>query len=231
MIVENGKYYLYRHVRMDKDQVFYIGIAKKKKYGTEYSRSLEKNKQKSRNQHWYNIVNKTNYRIEILLETDDFDFISSKEIEFIKLYGRMDLGTGTLCNLTDGGYGHRNYKITPEEREKLRQCRINKKCIIHIASGQRFKSIADAARFINIKSNTLQYQLLRKSIQCEFRYETDTEFIILNNKNKKIIHVPSGRIFNSIKDAAEFASINYGTFRAYMFGKHTPKKFEFKYAE
>lgn len=26
MIVDNGKYYLYRHIRLDKNEPFYIGI-------------------------------------------------------------------------------------------------------------------------------------------------------------------------------------------------------------
>ena len=29
MIVENGKYYLYRHIRLDKNEPFYIGIGTK----------------------------------------------------------------------------------------------------------------------------------------------------------------------------------------------------------
>ena len=31
-----------------------------------------------------------------------------KEIEFIKLYGRINLKTGVLANLTDGGEGSQN---------------------------------------------------------------------------------------------------------------------------
>lgn len=90
--------YLYRHIRSDKNVPFYIGIG----IDNTYSRA---NSKKSRNNHWNKIVNKTNYEVEILFEHDDYDFIKEKEIEFIALHGRSDLGLGTLCNLTNGGDG------------------------------------------------------------------------------------------------------------------------------
>jgi hypothetical protein len=90
--------YLYRHIRLDKNIPFYIGIG----VDNNYYRSKSK---KSRNDHWNKIVNKTDYDVEILFEHDDYNFIKEKEIEFIKLHGRSDLGLGSLCNLTNGGDG------------------------------------------------------------------------------------------------------------------------------
>ena len=90
--------YLYRHIRLDKNIPFYIGIGSDEKY-------LRANSNKNRNLHWLNIVSKTEYEVEILFEHDDYEFIKEKEIEFIKLYGRQDSLKGTLCNLTDGGDG------------------------------------------------------------------------------------------------------------------------------
>ncbi len=90
--------YLYRHIRLDKNVPFYIGIG----IDSNYYRAKSK---KSRNDHWNKIVNKTDYEVEILFEHDDYDFIKEKEIEFIALHGRSDLGLGTLCNLTNGGDG------------------------------------------------------------------------------------------------------------------------------
>jgi hypothetical protein len=115
MIQEVGKYFLYRHIRLDNNQVFYIGIGSKTKGEYDYSRAYVKNK---RSEFWKNIVEKTEYRVDILLETNDNQFIKDKEKEFISLYGRRDLGIGTLVNMTDGGDGLINY--IPSEKTKIK---------------------------------------------------------------------------------------------------------------
>jgi len=104
MIVENGKYYLYRHLRNDTGIPVYIGIGQKEgvnrtKITSEYRRAYAS----ARNPLWNNIKGKHGIEVEILLESDDKDFIKRKEIEFVTYYGRLDIGTGTLCNMTNGG--------------------------------------------------------------------------------------------------------------------------------
>lgn len=106
--------YVYRHVRLDKNEVFYIGIGLKE--DEKYVRAYDKHK---RSDFWNKIVNKSEYRVDIMFEDDDADVIKEKEKEFIKLYGRIDLGLGTLCNLTDGGDGMLGYKRTEEHRKKF----------------------------------------------------------------------------------------------------------------
>lgn len=97
------KHYVYRHIRLDKNEPFYIGIGTQYRYSKaiKYGRARKKS---GRNKIWYNIYEKTNNFIwEILFESNDYEEIKQKEIEFIKLYGRIDLGTGILANMTDGG--------------------------------------------------------------------------------------------------------------------------------
>ena len=112
-------YYLYRHIRLDKNEIFYIGIgtfsAQDKKYNT-YTRAYSK---ANRSKLWNIIFNKTKYEIEIVLESDNLLFIKDKEIEFIKIYGRIDLKTGTLVNLTDGGDGINGAIRTKEWNKKI----------------------------------------------------------------------------------------------------------------
>ena len=116
----DDKYYIYRHIRLDKDQVFYVGIGTKrvncKALTCEYYRAFTYD---SRSSFWWNIVNKTDFRVDLLFETSDIDLIISKEIEFIKLYGRKDLGSGTLVNLTNGGDGIKGYNHTHETKLKM----------------------------------------------------------------------------------------------------------------
>jgi len=85
---------LYRHIRLDKNEPFYVGIGKFEK------RAYSKTK---RNNFWNKIVAKTEYDVEIILSGLSWEQAQEKEKEFIKLYGRKDLGLGTLVNLTDGG--------------------------------------------------------------------------------------------------------------------------------
>jgi hypothetical protein len=100
---------LYRHIRLDKDEPFYIGI------GKDESRAYSK---RNRTKHWHNITNK-GYDIEILFDDLSYDEAKLKEIEFIKLYGRIDLGTGILCNMTDGGDGSNGFKHSKEALIKI----------------------------------------------------------------------------------------------------------------
>lgn len=114
------KHYLYRHIRLDKNEPFYIGIGKKlsvfNNHFSEYKRAYEKT---NRNKYWKNVVSKTDYEVEIILEADDYDFIKQKEIEFINLYKRLDCCEGTLVNMTDGGDGSIGRKWTDEFRENF----------------------------------------------------------------------------------------------------------------
>jgi hypothetical protein len=101
---------LYRHIRLDKNEPFYIGIGKTEK------RAYEKIK---RNQFWCNIVAKTDFEVEILFDDLSWDEAGEKEKEFIKLYGKKNNKTGTLVNITDGGGGILGVRHTEESKRKI----------------------------------------------------------------------------------------------------------------
>lgn len=86
----------------------------------EYSRAYSKSR---KNKFWKNIIAKTNYEVEILLESDDYEFIKQKEIEFITLYGRRNLEKWTLVNLTNGGEGSiglvHSEEVKKAQRERM----------------------------------------------------------------------------------------------------------------
>jgi hypothetical protein len=104
--------YVYEHIRLDKNTPFYIGIGS----DNMYKRANEKTR---RNNLWKNIVNKTNYKVNILYDSITFQEAKIKEIELIKKYGRIDIGNGILTNMTDGGDGTLNKIYTEEYRNKL----------------------------------------------------------------------------------------------------------------
>jgi hypothetical protein len=103
--------YVYRHIRLDTNQVFYIGIGSDKTY-------YRANKKSQRNIHWKRIVEKSNYRVDIVLDDLTWEEACIKEIEFIKLYGKCNNG-GILSNMTDGGDGTLGHYLTEESKEKL----------------------------------------------------------------------------------------------------------------
>ena len=125
--MEERFYYLYRHIRLDKNEPFYIGVGIKpiKEPSTllkEYPRAYTNF---TRSKEWYFITNKTEYLVEIIFENNNEKEIKLKEIEFIKLYGRRDLGAGTLVNHTDGGDGILN--PSKETRQLMRSNNLGKR--------------------------------------------------------------------------------------------------------
>jgi hypothetical protein len=111
--------YVYRHIRLDKNEPFYIGIGSDENY----KRAFSKN---SRNKYWKNIINNCDYEVEILLNNISLPEAKVKEIEFIKLYKRKIDG-GSLCNLSLGGEGTNGYIRTKENKDKIALFNIGKK--------------------------------------------------------------------------------------------------------
>ena len=133
--IPEGEYCVYRHIRLDKNEVFYIGIGEADRPRDRFNR----------NNHWKRIVSVNNgvFSIDILFENVSKEFAIQKEIELIELYGRRDIGSGTLCNMTSGGegafgrvhseetkrkIGRANKKNKPsiQQREQIRQSLIGK---------------------------------------------------------------------------------------------------------
>jgi hypothetical protein len=109
--------YVYRHIRADKNEPFYIGIGSDKGY-----RAKDK---KKRNKIWKGIVERTGYKVQILFDEISWEEACQKEIELIELYGRICTGSGTLANLSLGGEG---YLDPPSEvRDQLSKSKLGSK--------------------------------------------------------------------------------------------------------
>jgi len=114
--------YVYRHIRLDKNEPFYIGIGSDETY-------KRANSIKNRNIFWKRVSNKTEYEVEILCDNINWDEACIKEKEFIKLYGRKDKNKGSLCNLTDGGDGSVGVLVSEYgkiQRSNFMKTRVNK---------------------------------------------------------------------------------------------------------
>lgn len=104
--------YLYEHIRLDTNEVFYVGIGSDK----DYSRAYTTHK---RNKFWKNIINKTKYEVIIKEDNKTWEEIIKLEKYYISYYGRRDLNKGTLVNLTDGGEGTYGRYHSEETKAKI----------------------------------------------------------------------------------------------------------------
>jgi hypothetical protein len=189
---------LYRHIRLDKNEPFYIGIGKTIKRA--YS-SI------NRNNYWHNIVgtDKKNYRIEILFEGISYEEAILKEKEFILLYGRKDLGKGSLVNVTDGGEGTLGRIVSKELRKKLST--VNPK----IWLGKKRPELAE----MTIKMNKERVwskesrDKLSKS-RSGSNHELYGKFGKDHHTSKSIICVNTGITYESIRSASQILNLNHG---------------------
>lgn len=113
------KYYVYQHIREDKNEIFYIGIGTKSKQDFKcntYSRAYAKHID---NSIWLRIVAKTNWKFEILFESDNRQEVEQMEINLIKQYGRKCVNEGCLANMTLGGEKNNGYVFTEEQKKKI----------------------------------------------------------------------------------------------------------------
>jgi hypothetical protein len=180
---------VYRHIRIDKNEPFYVGI------GMTLIRPYEK---RSRSKHWMNIA-KIGYEIEILFEDIEWNEACKKEIEFIELYGRViDKKGGTLVNLTKGGEGTLGYDNGN-----------------HFWKGKNiYPHMIDAI----VKNAKLRVKEKNGFYGKKHSEETKNKISIANKsklvggKNpqaKKVINLVTNKVYDCVGDAAKYSNISY----------------------
>jgi hypothetical protein len=100
---------VYRHHRLDKNEVFYVGI------GNKESRAFD---MVHRNHIWKGIKSRSEVDVEIVARDLSWELACELEQLMISEYGRIDLHSGTLANLTDGGDGSVGVKQSQESIDK-----------------------------------------------------------------------------------------------------------------
>lgn len=187
-------FYLYQHIRLDKNEIFYIGISRyNKRY--KYKRASQKDK---RNSIWKNIVAKTNFKYEIILESDDINVIKAKEIELIAKYGKIKNSTGSLANITDGGEGTFGYKPSKQTRLNHSKFMKGKK---HSKETKEKMSIAQLGKIVP------------KEVGRKISASKKGKNLGKHHKNVplKVIHIPTNTVYKSISQAAKHFNIRRNT--------------------
>ena len=165
----SNKFYVYKHIRLDTEEVFYVGKgAAKRAWRT-----------KSRNELWYNIVNKAGYRVEIvkdnLSETESFEL----ETKLIKSYRNQGL---SKANMTDGGEGFSGGRHNEESRKKI--------------------GVANK-RNIGIKRTKSTKDKISKSLE-DNKLSKEHKSQISKSLSNKYYFTPKGRFDSSVEAAKAF---------------------------
>lgn len=185
---------VYRHRRLDTNEIFYVGIELDTLYKkAEGVRSTRKN---GRSKFWNNITLKTDYSVEIIYNNISNDEAIEVEIFLISLYGRKDLKLGSLVNLTNGGEGSPGV-ITSKESNLKRSISLKGKNsgknnpmygknpyenithyrsrkIINIETFEIFPTIKSVLKIINIPKTTfLRWLNQPNKNKTKFRYYSE----------------------------------------------------------
>jgi group I intron endonuclease len=211
--------YVYRHIRLDKNEPFYIGIGSDD--NGDYYRA---NYKYGRNELWNRISEKYGYKIDIIMDDISWESACEKERELISLYGRINLNNGILCNFTDGGEGVLGVVFTQERLDKMSdsmkgklakekhpqfgktrtaecKAKISEKLLGKKMSPERLKkhSIAFGGEnnpMFGKNHSEESKEKMRQTIK-------EKQMQLNNNKSKIVLNTQNGVFYYSISEAAE----------------------------
>lgn len=186
--ITNKKYYLYFHINLEKDEIFYVGIGTNSRSNS-YHRAYT---MVGRNDFWNEYVLKLkSYKILIKEESDDYSIVKKLEILYIKQL--RDSGC-ILTNIAAGGAGCLGYKHTKEHIESLK--------------GNTYR------KGIKHKPETIEYYKQTRKGSNSFLYGksgfksyTSTP-VGLCDSNWNLVHK-----FGSTRDAAKFLNVDKESIR------------------
>jgi hypothetical protein len=196
--------YLYRHIRLDKNEPFYIGISSDSNYKRAFS--------KRRSNIWNNITAKTNYEVEIVMDRLNWEEACIKEKEFIQLYGKITNG-GILANLTDGGEGIIGIERTEEYKNKISASLKGKK--------QSEETILKKTNSVLGRKNTeeTKKRMSESKIGKQRPYMQGGK----HPNAKLVFNKQNGELYKTLKEASEKLGFKYSTL-ANMLNGNQPNK-------
>lgn len=218
-------YYVYRHIRPDTLQVFYIGKGKNRRQSHLYERAHAPH---TRNSHWQRVVRKNggSYTVEIVMEFASHAECVAKEIELIRLYGRVDLGRGHLVNKTDGGEGSLGIIVSDKLRELRRR----------IVSGFRHPNFGkklskETCRRKSEATMGAKHHLFGKrlpqgwksNIRSSKMGEKNPFFGKPTPLSRKVKNTKTGVVYDSVARAAKAEGVNVKTLYQYLDGSRPNK--------
>lgn len=221
--MESRRCYVYRHRRLDNNQIFYVGIGtrlervKCKECKSRYSRAYNTH----RNQLWHNVADSKEYKIEIVADNLTKEEAEELEIFLISLYGRIITRNGVLTNLTEGGHilseedrvrmveSRRNgkgYAPSEETRQKISIANTGKKRSEEVRAACRERKGSKNPNFGRIRSE-------------EWKKSHSINQRIISTLAIRIIDKNTLKIYQSNAEAADEYGINRRTLYSRLTGK------------
>ena len=185
-----------------KDEIFYVGIGSKK-------RSKEMS---NRNPHCLNKANKAKrekcFSVKYLRQNLSAEEAIESEINFIKAFGRLDLGTGVLTNMTEGGDGVIGYIKTEEEREKISERMSGEKHPFH--GGSHTEETKEKIRLSKLgqKHSLETRKKMSESHKGRVFSEESKERIRKNQPACKKVKIDNV-IYSSLSEAGKHLGVSY----------------------
>lgn len=173
---------VYRHWRLDKPEVFYVGIGNKESRAYDLA---------NRNKVWKGMKKRCGVSVEIVARDLSWEDACDLEKLMISEYGRIDLGTGTLANLTDGGEGVVGINQSQETIKKRADSIRGKK-----RTEETKKRMSDVRKGIVFSPSHIEN--LRKSHLGQ-----------LTHNAKQVIHLETGFVFDSLRSGCFALNIDY----------------------
>jgi hypothetical protein len=173
---------VYRHWRLDKNEVFYVGIGKEDSRAFDFLR---------RNKVWKGIKRRTDVDVEIVARDLSWELACELEQLMIKEYGRIDLGTGCLVNLTDGGDGTIGVKQSQETIAKRTSKLLGRK---------------------NTEETKRKMSEVRKGIVFSPEHIENLRLSHLGQKawnSKEVIDLQTGFAYDSLREGCRSIGVNY----------------------
>lgn len=195
---------IYRHIRLDTNEVFYIGIGVKEK------RSRSKY---GRNKYWKAIVDKHGYEIQVIKRNLSYNDACECERILIDWYGRKDLGKGNLVNLTNGGDTTEGYIFSQKTKNKIGLANIGRKHSLEI---NKKKGRIGSWNHLIGQSPWNKGKKMDESYSKNMRKpksNSDNHF-----KKRIILNTETGVFYQGINEASKSINMNYSTLRTKLQG-------------
>jgi hypothetical protein len=199
------QFYVYALLIQETGELFYIG---KTFHGSNRLNDHIKECHKGttmKNRKLFSELQSGNNVLELILfESNDEKEIFEKEIEYISKYGRKDLGTGILCNHTNGGEGRDGSPLSVETKQKI---------------SNKLKGNCYVSRDVLSRAQKLAWQTTRKG----YKHSIETRKRLSYIQRKPIlmfdIYTQEETKFESLYHAVEKTQLSIHSIRDHLCGK------------